>query len=460
MKSEQPRRDMPPTTANTSTRRRTLLLGGIAVAATLGTLFSKKLFGVSFMSHGYQKDFEFIYTGNKTGPNATCIAKTGDGGYVFTAGALLGAKAYLVKLDRQGHQQWSLVQRGSDLRSGQSAHSVLVDGNNGYWLLGDTNSHDLVGSQWDELERANHAHYFYDYTPHAALIAKITPDGTVSWQKVYGVLAQLNENVAEFAVSSAGGLTVVGSKPGKLPASSPVGQRDEEKAPWIFKINEAGDVQWELLIQQDQGRVIRPAPSDQNSFSKPFVDAEGNLYFSVRIEDVKQMRDALGHDILDMNGQGENQRALLIKISPTGKEIARYVIRNYATLPVMVPSANGCDVFFTMDDTAFAHFKLDANLALISHRSLVGEDFRPYAAIGGPNQGFHLLGNSFRPGHDIGRAALAWLGSEGKLQHKETFELQSWPADVAIGENLNEVVVLFTSLIEQVIKVVKYTLKS
>jgi hypothetical protein len=346
------------------------------------------------------------------------------------------------------------------LRSKQKANSVLVDGADGYWLFGNTDSHDLLGPQWDESERKDPSP-FYKHTPRAASITRIARDGTVAWQKVYGSLqGEHNTNDALCGVTSDGGVIVFGQKPGKLPISSLTGTMSEANAPWVFKINDAGDIQWEFLIQQDQNKVIVPATTPQSIFSKPFVDAKGDVFFAVKIVSIGIVADESGHGTPDLQIGGETTRTLLIKIDSKGKEIARYTVRGYATQPVLLPSHDGCDVFFTDKDRGFTHIRLNTNLELVFTRSFIDGEFRPYAATPGPNQSFHLFGNSFGPGHAAGRATLGLLDGDGTLKHKEHFENQSWSSDMVAGDNPNEVVILFTSGNEQVVKAIKYKLKT
>jgi hypothetical protein len=316
-----------------------------------------------------------------------------------------------------------------------------------------------VRSKWDELEQKDISP-FYKHTPRVALVTRVSPDGTVAGQKAYGSLNERESNDAVYCVASANGLIVFGESMAQLPGASPEVKVGHTKVPWIFKISETGEKQWEFLIQQDQNKLIKLATGSSNFLSKPFVDQAGNIVFAVAIEDIKSESDPAGREILDPFVQGINPRTLLIKISGEGKEIARHTLHSTSALAVLVPSKAGCDVFVTDDDSAFSHILFDADLVPISTRQFAGEQFLPVAAIPGPEDGFHLFGNSFKPGHDTGRAVLMWLDRNGILKHQEHFERQSWPSDMAIGENANEVVVLFTSLIEHVVKVVKYTLKS
>ena len=438
------------------------MIGGIGAAVT----YSNKFFGLRLpFTKGYSKQFEFTY-GNAEHPvDIHSVVKANDGGYVITVN---GSFSNVIKVNKDGILQWEQILKGNDKGSSMDGNDIVAYGNDGFLLVGETDSHDLLGHAWDEKESKRNT-VRYEFSPYAALLSKIQTDGTIAWQKTYaGLQARANNNSAHYVLPVKDGFIIFGVKTLLLPESPLLGKWNHATVPWIFKVNMNGEIQWEREFQKIDDKLVKVGIS--TVFSKPCIDAEENIFFAFLFSDIGLDADETGRMILDPFGQGMNERILMMKIDGAGKEIARYQLPKgfeSTSIPVLLPSEAGFDVFVTAqyDETkrtyiGFYHYRLDDQLKQIAQQYVAEEKFRPIAALADGDKGFHLFGNSVAPGHDDGegRAELVYMRTDGTLQHEMTFSRGAQPIGIVDGHGLNEVVIYYNLGDGRTSKLEKYVL--
>jgi gliding motility-associated-like protein len=150
---------------------------------------------------------------------------------------------WLVKLDKSGNIQWQKTYGGTAL---DEAWCVRVTNDGGYILAGESGSYDgdVTGK---------HPSGTGDYD---IWILKVDNTGNIQWKKCYGGTA--NDNGYFIQPTSDGGYIVAGSSSSSnydLTCNS--GKVDA----WAFKINNAGDLQWQKSFggnDVDEIRCIQP----------------------------------------------------------------------------------------------------------------------------------------------------------------------------------------------------------
>ncbi len=158
------------------------------------------------------------------------IRETSDGGYIITGttnswGAQL-FDAFLLKLDKDGNQQWRKLYGGS-LYDGGYCVRQTPDG--GYALLGQTLSHGQKG-------------LFY--------FVRTDKDGEVLWEKNYG--GPEEEEGRYFSLTNDGGFILIGKTQSK-------GAGDEDF--YVIKTDENGVMEWDATYggdKKDSGKSIEP----------------------------------------------------------------------------------------------------------------------------------------------------------------------------------------------------------
>jgi len=443
-------------------KRRSLML--VAAAGAISYITSpQKAFGSFFLFNGYSRDFSFSFSYPGVWTRGSTMAKAADGGYVIAVD--IGESSNLVKLDGFGKQQWVSKFIGSDKGSHFEGKSVCADGNHGYLLIGETNSHDLLGKSWDEAE-TKRTRFKYDFTPKMALLSRVDTHGKLVWQKIYGKEEIHARNSAQFTLPvKDSGFLVFGFKTAQLPASPLIGEFNKLESPWIFKIDANGDMLSETLIQEINGAFVK-RPAAEDIYSKPIIDPDGNLIVVVRTDAIQIVTDRNGTQKLDIEQLSGRPIYILLKLNQDGKELARYQLnRETAGIPVILASSTGIDMFRLHDEDnssdkrlGFVHFHFDPDLKLISEKFISDQKFRPKAAIKAVG-GFHMFGSDVSPGNDRGQAVLAFLKNDGGLECRTGFGRDSWPNDLIAGHNENEVLVFYNTSSSDVVKVEKFSLK-
>jgi hypothetical protein len=158
------------------------------------------------------------------------ISETSDGGYIVTGSTNnFGAQlfdAFLLKLDKDGNQQWMKTYGGSLFDGG---YCVRQTPDGGYAMLGQTLSHGKKG-------------LFY--------FVKTDSSGNVIWEKTYG--GEEEEEGRYFSLTDDGGYILIGKTQSK-------GAGDEDY--YVIKIDENGLVQWDATYggdKKDSGKSIEP----------------------------------------------------------------------------------------------------------------------------------------------------------------------------------------------------------
>ena len=444
-------------------KRRSMLLMAAAGAISYVS-FSQKIFGTNFLFNGYSRDFSFSFSYPGVWTHGGKMAKAVDGGYVISVDG--GSSSNIVKINALGKQEWVRMLIGSDDGSSFKGKGVTIDGNQGYLLIGNTDSHDLLGREWSEAE-AKRTRLMYQFTPKMALISKINLRGEVVWQKIYGDKETNYVSSAQHVIPVInGGFIVFGVRTIRLPDAVLGGRAKTIQTPWIFKIDTNGEVQSEFSILEVNGIAVK-SPSGEDIFSKPVIDSHGNIFVVVETEEIKHILDENGIDKLNAGLFGGVRNYLLLKLDQNGKELRRYQL-NTDTLgiPVIVSAEAGIEMFRLNDeDTSsdklpgFVHFRFDSELKLISSKFIAEEKFRVDAATRSGENSFHLFGIEYNPGSDSGHATLAYLNKDGVLEYKKRFGGDYWPNDIAAGNKDNEVLVFYNTDSSDVTKVEKFTLK-
>lgn len=179
---------------------------------------------------------------------ATSIKSTPDGGYIV-AGYTLSSDGdvtghhgdrdyWVIKLSSTGTLQWqkTLGSSGEDL-----AWSVKLTNDGGYMVAGyiSSNDGDVTGSHGGR----------------ECWLAKLDGGGNLLWQKCYG--GMFNDEAIGMDNTPDGGFVVVGTAESyDGDASCNAGLVDS----WVFKINSAGDLEWQKPLGGnyiDEGRAVQ-----------------------------------------------------------------------------------------------------------------------------------------------------------------------------------------------------------
>ena len=191
--------------------------------------------------------------GGSNDDQANSIQSTADGGCIIAGwedsndGNVSGNHGigdyWLVKLDKSGNIQWQKTYGGTGL---DEAWSVRMTNDGGYIVAGSTGSYD-----GDVSGKRPSGPGDYD-----VWILKVNNAGNIQWKNCYGGTA--NESGYFIQLTSDGGYIVAGSSSSinyDLTCNS--GQTDA----WVFKINNAGDLQWQKSIggnNNDEAYSIQP----------------------------------------------------------------------------------------------------------------------------------------------------------------------------------------------------------
>ncbi len=168
--------------------------------------------------------------------------QTGDGGFI--SWGVIGDAGYpcysfdyrLIKVDASGVVEWSklyLKSSSSDAKAG----GMLETSDGGYLLSGTV---DSAGTGDGACSSNN-----------VGLI-KVDANGTVQWQRSYGLGAILNPSCKDnleygggLAEAGDGGYLVLGQRETKPLANPPVGQESQSSDLWLVKVDSVGDVLWQ-----------------------------------------------------------------------------------------------------------------------------------------------------------------------------------------------------------------------
>lgn len=144
---------------------------------------------------------------------------------------------WIVKLSADGAMLWEKSLGGDNSELALDIHPTADDG---YILSGqillednDINSNELQAD---------------------ALLLKISSQGEMQWQKTFG--GNLSDYANNIQLTNDGGYIVAGSAnstDGDLAAATPHGESDG----WVYKVNPAGNIQWQLLLGESQSETFR-----------------------------------------------------------------------------------------------------------------------------------------------------------------------------------------------------------
>ncbi|RMG19937.1 MAG: hypothetical protein D6732_29330, partial [Methanobacteriota archaeon] len=204
------------------------------------------------------------YFGTPYGDYAHSVEQTSDGGYIVAGSVYTPTyanDAFLLKLDSKGNIQWS--KRYGDGASGfETAYAVEQTSDGGYIVGGDAWNKALImkvdsaGTVLWSKEFSAYKFYSVEETSDGGYVAvggnpgsvsygfmvKMYSDGTVAWQREYGIGSSSGENFYSVEETSDGGFIVSGFS-------------DESnidwKHLWALKLNSIGDIMWQKVYYVD-----------------------------------------------------------------------------------------------------------------------------------------------------------------------------------------------------------------
>jgi len=435
------------------------------VAGAVSTLFvSKNSLGFNFMFSGYSRKFEFKFSYPQVSTRGFALMKANDGGYLISFKG--GRTSNLLKLDQKGKQIWLRNIAASEFAATYNTYGICEYEDESYFLLGVTNSHELVGKKWDVVEEKRHG-LFYEITPMLGLVTKVDVKGVLVWQKLFGVEEQYSWNLAEQIIPvRSGGMMVFGTKTVALEPELFLGKNHDVELPWIFTIDKNGIVQSELILKEHDGHILMRRGGFENLYTKPLVDIQGNIYVCLLIRQIPFVKNKDGRQGFVQGWPDYKWVSFLIKLSSDGHELVRFGFDNDTYgLPVIVLSDDGIDLFRKNDSDGklgkregFFHCRFDFDLKLLSRSFVEDVKFTPYVVLRQKEDGFHMFGLDSQPGDSRGGAVLAYLDKTGKLTQRHSFGHGTYPRDMVAGDNDNEVVVFYDTAGPDEIKVEKFTL--
>ena len=215
---------------NTATKHRRIL--GTVFLASMAMAFSE---AAAAPPVEWERTF-----GGASGDTGYCVRPTPDGGYVvvghtdsFSSTAPLGANAYLIKLDNDGHEQWAnVLGESTELGAIVTGRSVVQTPDGGYIIAG--------------MSMDPHAGY-------DVCLIRADVGGNQLWQRLYGLdpgepYMEMGESIAP---TTDGGFVIAGHGQPPTTASMQV---------YLVKTNSSGTLQWLRHFggaDNDEGYCVR-----------------------------------------------------------------------------------------------------------------------------------------------------------------------------------------------------------
>lgn len=249
---------------------------------------------------------------------ARSVIQTSDGGYIMAGytysndgdithhnGTTATADVWIVKLNNTGQIEWQKNYGGTSL---DMAHSIRQTSDNGYVVVGytDSNDGDVSG--------------FHGGAPGTvdAWIFKTDSTGNLEWQKALGGTS--GEVAYEVTITSDNSFVIAGnvnSNDGDATTTTPKGKSDV----WIVKFSENNQ-----LWASEEGRKL-----NTTVYPNPVKDI---LYFSEEVSNVK-ITDASGRTVKEFSTKGKSVDAsnlakgvyIISIVTKEGKNITKKIIK-------------------------------------------------------------------------------------------------------------------------------------
>jgi len=388
-------------------------------------------------------------------PSGIDLVKTTDGGYAFAASSVRGDEAKLVKVNSQGNIQWVHTTKGRDALAQQWAKVAIAEDTGEMIFAGYSNSHDLVGHQWDALEKEHAGSYLN--TPKVGFVEKLSKSGEVVWRKAYGEITKRNsDNKILRGLAVSDGYVFLGSVYASMVDNqNPNGQRFED-LPWVFKISKDGDLLWQTIIESHDNEKIG-LTHDVDVLSNLCINQDGGIAFSAIIHTSSTSTNSISNNRATSINAG--RQTLVVALDSHGREIYSR-IEDYGVNQYLLSSDDGFDFVFNKPapfHDGFYWVKLKKDLSLTSKTFIESRRFWPKRLIRSNENGLHVLGTD-APDGGRGNAAIAFLQNNGSLSSLKELGRNSWAGDIVLGKDQDNIAVIWYSS-DELTKITKLKIK-
>ncbi|WP_316681567.1 hypothetical protein [Ralstonia flaminis] len=412
---------------------RSMFLKKVILTAVLAT-------GVPTLAIGF--DFGFLGSDYKKVSETTCatngrllsgaeLIKTVDSGYALSVHTQIDAE--LIKITGTGQPGWRSVWEKPGFQ--QVAQGLSQLNNGSYLLLGRSDFPGQAEETWgDSIESHSLTRISYP------LILPFNKDGGQGAYRIHSAPKGIGRAHLSRAIQVGDGVVFFGLK--RVPLSE---DRGGNYSPWIFKINSAGAMVWEYLIQSDGDELIKDVNEVYGSFSKPVVDGGGNIIVATQVARLREIKGVGRKGSTEL--AGENPRLLVVKLNSDGNEIARY--RDYQSGGgILALNSNEIHVFASAgvaNQSRVVHVVLSRELRVIRESGIAIGDFYPRAVVTNSRSGgFHMFGVAKDAWGGGGSATLVYVDAKGAIKSKTSLGRGTWPSDMVEGTELGEVAVIYT----------------
>lgn len=411
----------------------------ILFAAAFGTAHRAHAYIFDLSHTGYKILSETIYKPSSTIVISPSLIKTADGGCAFTTHTIMDSD--LTKITPGGRRDWRAPWERLPGQPVFQGVTQLRD--RSFFVFGFSDSYQLAKSTWGQtVVPAQKGFYTY------ALLIKFDENGAQIPFQVRNVKKDVQGSTISHAIEVPDGVVFFGTRFLDCPEQCITnGKRTKIWCPWVFKISLSGELLWDHSIQIDNGELIKDVNPSYGTISKPALDESGNIIFATRVDEPKKDGRDGSYNTL---GEGNNKRTLIIKISPSGEELARY--RNSQCTNGQVAVTKGAIHFFSRspkshEQYVFTRLILNSDLRQVSQSFDDSLDFETHSVIPASAPGeFHLLGRLSEGKNERKIAGMGYLVKNGKFKYKKLFDNHDWPGDMISGNQKNEIAIILTGV--------------
>lgn len=401
----------------------------------IGCITGFLLFATASFGGEYQWVAETNYSGRAPLPAVNSIKATPDGGYMFF-GSALTHEIWVVKTKPDGGKQWETRIPGR-LGSEQQAIFGIESVDGGHLVIGRGNPVEIRSAEDAETiasqqERSRDTHAF---------VMKLASNGKLQWRKMLQSRDGAKYIRPVCGAPIAGGYIVVATRP-KIYASRMTSTgRTGVSHPLVMKIDDDGEVKWEVLFDEEQNNLLLDSGSvlGPKACGGPVVDERGLVTFSLTVRLRPSLRSAEGR-IVDGPGTTDKSKfaTLIIQIDKSARIQGRTIIEG-GSRASLFPADSGFLIFDQTSPVSGSPIRrtwVAKDFALTKQEEASGPkggSFGMETALQGSDGSFHVLGHYVTPSNGRGHTAIVRLDPDGNLTDLRAINHWYLPSEGAVA---------------------------
>lgn len=375
------------------------------------------------------------YSGRAPVPTVNSLKATRDGGYMFF-GSALTHEVWVVKTAPDGGREWETRIPGR-LGSEQQAIFGLESVDGGHLVIGRGNPVEIRSAEGAKAAASRRdgsrgTHPF---------VMKLARNGELQWRRMLQSRDGATYIRPVCGASIAGGYIVVATKP-KIYASRITSTgRTGVSHPLVMKIDDDGEVKWEVLIDEeepglllDSGSVLGP-----KACGGPVVDERGLVTFSLTVRLRPSLSSAEGR-IVDGPGTIDKSRfaSLVIQIDTSARIQGRRVIEG-GLRAFLFRADSGflvLDQATPVSGSPVRRTWIATDLTVTKQQEASGPQgglFGMEMALQDADGSFHVLGHYVTPSNRRGHTAIVRLHPNGNLTDLRAIDHWYLPSEGAVA---------------------------